>query len=89
MSQRGRNAALSEKMHQRMYSLWIIDVEVPKHVRIWNIRTWMAFMAPIHAGKLYRVANEEDWQIVEDEVLITILGKELHGPSTYITDGIA
>lgn len=89
ISQRGRNAALPEKMHQRMYSFRIVDMEVPKHVWIWNICTWMAFMAPIHAWKLDRVANEEDWQIVEDEILVTILSKELHSPSAYIADSIA
>ena len=89
ISQRGRYTALAEKMHQSMYSLWIVDMEVPKHIWIRNIGLRMAFMTSIHAGKLDGIPNKEDWQIVEDKVLVTILGIDLHSPSTYITNGIA
>jgi hypothetical protein len=61
ISQRGRNTALAEKMHQSMYSLWIVDMEVPKHIRVRNICLRMAFVAPIHAGKLNGIANKEYW----------------------------
>lgn len=61
MPKRGRYTTLPEKMQQRVYSFRIVDVEVPKHVRIGNVCLWMSFMTPIHAGKLDRVANEEDW----------------------------
>ena len=46
-------------------------------------------MTSIHTWKLDRIADKEDWQIVEDKVLVTILGIEFHSPSTYITNGIA
>ena len=88
MPKRGRYATLPEEVHQGVYSFRIVNMEVPKHVRIWNICLWMSFMTPIHAGELDGVPNEEDWQIVEDEILVTILSKELHSPSTYVTNGV-
>jgi hypothetical protein len=86
MSQRGRNATLAEKMHQSMYPFLIVDMEVPKHIWIGNVCLWMAFVAPIHTGKLDRVANKEDWQIVEDKILVAILCKDLGngGVSNYL-----
>ena len=88
MPKRGRYATLPKKMHQRVYPLRVVNVEVPKHIWIGNVCLRMSFMTPIHTGKLDRVADEEDWQIVEDEILISLFGKEPRGPSTYITDGI-
>ena len=88
MPKRGRYATLPEKMHQCMYSLLVMDVEVPKHVRIRNVCLWMSFVAAIHAGEFDWVANKEDRQIIEDEILVAIFGEEPHGPSTHITDSI-
>ena len=89
MSKRGRYATLPEKVHQRMYSLLIVNVEVPKHILIWDICLRMTFMTSVHAGKFDGIPNEEDWQIVENKVLISILCEELHCPSTDITNSVA
>ena len=48
----------------------------------------MSFMTTIHTRKFNRIPNKEDWQIVKDEILVTLFGKEPHGPSTHITDRI-
>jgi hypothetical protein len=66
-----------------MYPFLVVDVEVPKHVRIRDVCLWMSFMAAIHTGELDRVANEEDWQIIEDKVLVAILRIELRSLYEY------
>jgi hypothetical protein len=85
----GRNAPLAEQMHQSMYTLLIVDMKIPKHAWVRNVRLWMAFMTPIHAWELDRVSNEEDRQVVEDEVLVAIFREEPHCPSSHISHGIA
>lgn len=89
MTERGWYASLSKQMHQSMYPFLVIDMEIPKHTWVWNIRLRMAFMAPVHARELDRVSNEEDWQIIEDEVLVAIFCEEAHCPASYISHGVA
>jgi hypothetical protein len=76
-------------MHQCVYTFLIVGMKIPEHIPIWNISSWMAFMAPIHAWELYRIADEEDWQIIEDKLLVTFLGEQSHSPSANIAHGIA
>jgi hypothetical protein len=48
-------------------------------------RLFTVFVAPIQTGKLDRVANKEDWQIVEDKILVAILCKDLgRGVGNYL-----
>ena len=65
---RGRNPALPKKLHQRVYPLRIVYMEIPKHARIWNVCLWVTLMASIHARELDRISYEEDGQVIEDKV---------------------
>lgn len=46
-------------------------------------------MAAIDTGELDRISDKEDRQTVEDEILVSFLGEELHGPATNITDSVS
>lgn len=46
-------------------------------------------MASVHAWELDRIANEEDRQIIEDEVLIAFFGEEFCRPAADIANRIA
>ena len=83
------NPATTEEVHQSMDAFLIIDMIVPEHILIWDIGLWVAFVASVHAGELDRVADEEDWQIVEHKVLVALFRVHLHGEATDIAEGIA
>jgi hypothetical protein len=63
-------------------------VEIPKHAIVGHIGSGMALMAPVHGWELDRVTNEKDWQIIEDEILDTLLGVDFGSPATDIANGI-
>lgn len=88
VAQRLGDATGAEEMHQGMDSLWVVDVEIPKHAVVGHIGLGMALMAPVHRWELDGVTNEEDWQIIEDEILNTLLGVDFGSPTTDIANGI-
>jgi hypothetical protein len=75
-------------MHQRMDTLLIVDVVVPVHIRIRDIRHRMSLVTSVDTRKLDRISDEEDRQTVENKVLVSLFGKELHGPATNITNSV-
>lgn len=87
--QRRGNATLPKKVHKSVDALWVVNVKVPEHARVWDIRPRMPLVAPIHAGELDRIADEEDWKIIENKVLIAFFGVELCGPATDIANCVA
>lgn len=87
--QRSRYASLTDEVHQCVNPFRIVDVVIPEHIVVRYEGPRMPFVASIHAGKLDRISNEEDRQIVEDEVLIAIFREELHRPSAHISHSVA
>lgn len=87
--QRRWDSPLTKEMHQCMYPLGIVDVEIPEHGVVGNIGLRMPLVAPVHRGKLDGIANKEHGQIVEDKVLDPLLGVELGRPSPDVADGVA
>lgn len=81
-----RDAALPEEVHQRMNPLRVVQMEVPEHGVIGDVGPWVALVAPVHGRELDGVADKEDGQIIEDEVLDAILGVELGRPATNVAD---
>lgn len=75
-------------MHQRVNTFLVVDVVVPEHVGVRNVRYRMSLVAAIDTGELDRISDKEDRQTVEDEILVSFLGEELHGPATNITDSV-
>jgi hypothetical protein len=84
--QRSRNASLSKQMHQSMNALWVINMKVPKHGIIRNIRLRMTLVAPVHGRKLDGVPDEKHGQVVKDKVLDALFGVKLGCPASDIAD---
>lgn len=82
------DATGAEEMHQGVDSLWIVHVEIPKHTIIGHIGSGVALMAPVHRWELNGVTDEEDGQIIEDEILNTLLGIDFGRPTADIANGI-
>lgn len=72
-----------------MNPLLIVDVIIPEHGIIRHVSLGMSFMAAIHRRELYRVANKEHREIIEDKILDTLLSVELDRPAPYISNRIA
>lgn len=71
-----------------MDTFLVVDVVVPEHVGVRNVRHRVSLVAAVDTGKLDRISDKEDGQTVEDKVLVSFLGEELHGPATNITDSV-
>jgi hypothetical protein len=71
-----------------MNTFLVVDVVVPVHVWVRNVRYRVSLVRTVNAGKLDRISDKEDGQTVEDKVLVSFLGEELHGPATNITDSV-
>lgn len=75
-------------MHQCMNTFLVVDMVIPVHVRVRNVRDRMSLVRSVDAREFDGIPNKEDWQTVEDEILVSFFGKQLHGPPTNITDSI-
>ena len=75
-------------MHQSMDTLLVVDVVIPEHVRVRDVRHRMSFVTSVDTRKLDGISDEKDRQTVEDKVLVSFLCEELHGPATNITDSV-
>lgn len=64
-------------MHQSMYAFRIVDMVIPKHGPVRYIGPCMLLVAPIHGWEFNGIADEEHGQVVENEVLNSILCVEL------------
>jgi len=71
-----------------MNTFLVVDVVIPEHVRVRDVRHRVSLVTAIDTRELDGISDEEDRQTVEDKVLVTFLGKELHGPATNITDSV-
>ena len=87
--QRSRNTTLSKQVHQSMNALWVINMKVPKHGIIRNIRLRMTFVAPVHGRKLDWIPDEKHGQVVKDKVLDTLFGVKLCRPASDIANCVA
>lgn len=89
VSQRRRNATLSKEVHQGMNTLRVVQMKVPEHGIIRNIRLGMSLVTAVHGRKLDRISDEEHGQIIKDKVLDTLFSVEFGRPAANITDSIA
>ena len=71
-----------------MNTLLVVDVVVPEHVWVRDVRHRMSFVTSVDTRKLDGISDEKDRQTVEDKVLVSFLCEELHGPATNITDSV-
>jgi len=71
-----------------MDTFLVVDVVIPEHIRIRDVRHRMSLVTAVDARKFDGISDKEDRQTVEDKVLVSFLGEELHGPATNITDSV-
>jgi hypothetical protein len=76
MRQQRRDTTRTNQMHRSMNAFWVVYMVVPEHVVLWHVHPWVSFVTAVHTRKFDRVSNEEDRQVVEDKVVVTIFGKE-------------
>ena len=76
-------------MHQSMDTLLVVDMIIPKHVRIRDVGLGMPLVRAVHARKLDRIADKKNRQVIEDKILVSLLGEQFHCPTTDISDGVA
>ncbi len=48
VAKRSWNAALTEQMHQSVDALGVVDMEIPKHAVVWNIRLRVPLVRTVH-----------------------------------------
>jgi hypothetical protein len=87
--QRCRNTTRADQMHQSMNAFRVVDMVVPEHIVLRYVHSRVSLMTAVHARELDRVSDEEDRQVIEDEVVVTIFGEELGRPSSDISHGVA
>lgn len=87
--QRSRDAARPKEVHQRVDSLRVVLVEIPKHGIVGHIGLRVPLVAPIHGRELDRISDEEDGQVIEDKILDALLRVELGRPAPDIADRVA
>jgi len=71
-----------------MGCLWSEGDEVPKHVRVLEVRLRIALLRVDEARKEKRVADEEDRSVVADQIPVALLRVELHREAARITSGV-
>jgi hypothetical protein len=63
-------------------------MEVPEHAGVGDSGLRMALMGPVQGGELDWVSNEKYREIVTNEVPVALLGLELEGEPTDISQGV-
>lgn len=85
---RVRRTTVREEMHNLMNTLLVLTQVIPKHGRILKIRLGVPLLRMNKHGELARIADEEDGRVVEDPVMVALVGVELDGEATGIAGGI-
>lgn len=89
VSQRLRYTAWADQVHQGVNALRVVDVVIPEHVVLRHVHLRMPFVAAVHAWELDRVPDEENWQVVEDEIVIAIFREKLDRETSDVSYGVA
>ena len=72
-----------------MKSLWGVLPEIENHVWIGQVGCWVSLLGVEEVWELDWVINEEHWSVVSNHVVISFLGIELDGKSSWVSDGIS
>ena len=88
VAERRGDATVGEEEHERVDAFWCADVEVPEHVCVGGVCDGMALVRAVQGWELDWIADEEDWLVVEDPVIVSFGGLELDGPAVEVSDGV-
>ena len=70
-------------------SLWGVLPEIEDHVWISQVSGWVSLLGVKEVWELNWVIDEEDWSIVSNHIIISLLGVELDGKASWVSDGIS
>jgi hypothetical protein len=71
-----------------MDAFWVVNVIVPKHSVVWNVRARMSLVTTVHGRELDGVSDEEDREVIKDKILDAVLGVELCRPASNVTNRV-
>src|SRR5256885_1142978 len=84
----GRDAAVAHQPGHLVRGLGGVGPEVPDVVRLLTARERVPLLGVDEVGELDRVLDEEHRGVVADEVVVALLGVELHRETARVTDGV-
>ena len=87
-AQAGRAATVTEEPGELVGQFRRETEEVPDVVRLLNLGPRIRLLGVDEVGELQRVADEEDRGVVADEVVVAVLGVELHRETPWVTGGV-
>lgn len=71
-----------------MESLWGVRPEVEGRVWILQVVDWVSLLGVDEVWELDWVLDEENWGVVADHIVVTLLGVMLDGKTTWVTVAI-
>ncbi len=83
-----RQSAFAHQIGHLMRALWIVDPEIPLHVIVAQARIGKPLLTADKVRELHRVANEEDWRVIADQVVIAFTGVEFQREATHVAPGV-
>lgn len=84
-----RDSTVAEMEQELMSRLRTQRHEVPEHVGVLQVSLWISFLRVDEAWEEHRVANEEDWRIVADQIPNSVLGVEFGCETTRIAKSVS
>lgn len=71
-----------------MDSLLVVDVEVPEHRRVRQVRLRVPLVGAIHRREFDRITNKESRNVIKNPIVVPLIGIELNRKSPDITHRI-
>lgn len=81
-------STVREENSDLMKGVWCVSPEVPNHVGVAQVSLRVSLLAVNEVWELNRVLDEEDWSVVSNHIVVTLLSVELDGESSWISDGV-
>lgn len=88
VTERVRSTTIREQSHNLVDSLLVVVPVIPHGRSILEMSLWVSLLGMDEQWELGWVSDEEDWSVVADEILISLLSVDLDGKSSWISGGI-
>ena len=83
-----RNAAIRKQNGDLVQRFGRMRPEIPHHLRTFQVALRQTLLGVNEVRKLQRIADEEHWRVVANDVPVAFLGVELQGETTRIALGV-
>lgn len=81
-------SSVREQYCDLVKSLWGVLPEIKNHIWISQVSGWVSLLGVKEVWELNWVIDEEDWSIVSNHIIISLLGVKLDGKASWVSDGI-